>query len=323
MTYSKALKILIQRGIIKNPVISELSSGNNYQSFLIVDNNYKYVLRLPLKKSNSKNRLEKAYLVLKFVENEGFDFSEKAVFFDKKNSFLLSTYISGKEVSIRDLTQNQLSNFIGKIIDLKKLNFNKFNNLQKKNKLSLNILENPVDRLSLLKKERVKFIKKNKKVLINNQIDFSDLICWIDNNFSFLQNFYKTKKYKKADLFFDHGDVAGANIIINKNNLFFIDWDNAKFTHDLGFSLANILFYSGNFSKKFIDEFLSLYFKKIKTNINKKIFLEEFNFGFKLIVFSGVLWSLESFIKSIKNDDVDCEKYFVMYKERLRIYNKL
>jgi len=87
MTYSKALKILIQRGIIKNPVISELSSGNNYQSFLIVDNNYKYVLRLPLKKSNSKNRLEKAYLVLKFVEDGGFNFSEKAVFFDKKIHF--------------------------------------------------------------------------------------------------------------------------------------------------------------------------------------------------------------------------------------------
>jgi len=323
MTYSKALKILIQRGIIKNPVISELSSGNNYQSFLIVDNNYKYVLRLPLKKSNSKNRLEKAYLVLKFVEDGGFNFSEKAVFFDKKNSFLLSTYISGKEVSIRDLNQNQLSNFIEKIIGLKKLNFNKFNNLQKKNKLSLNILENPIDRLSLLKKERIKFIQKNKKVLTNNQIDFSNLICWIDDNFSFLQNFYKTKKYKKADLFFDHGDVAGANIIINKNNLFFIDWDNAKFTHDLGFSLANTLFYSGSFSKKFIDEFLSLYFKKIKTNLDKKIFSEEFNFGFKLIVFSGVLWSLESFIKSIKNNDVNYGKYFVMYKERLRIYNKL
>jgi len=91
----------------------------------------------------------------------------------------------------------------------------------------------------------------------------------------------------------------------------------------LGFSLANTLFYSGSFSKKFIDEFLSLYFKKIKTNFDKKIFSEEFNFGFKLIVFSGVLWSLESFIKSIKNNDVNYGKYFVMYKERLRIYNKL
>lgn len=320
MIHIKALKILIKNQIFKNPQVSKLSLGNNYQTFLLEEGNLKYVLRLPLKKSNAKNRLEKSYLILKFIEGEGVDFAEKNIFFDKNNNFLLTNYIEGKELSVRDLSSKQLVDFVDKILFLKNLSFEKFNNFTKKEKININLFENPSDRLLFLKRERFKNIKKNKKELLS--FNFFEFEEWFKANLMNLENYYCSKKYRKKDIFFDHGDVAGANIILKNNSLFFIDWDNAKFTQDIGFSLANIFFYCGDFSPQFIEKFVSIYLKKAQSNdFNKKDLINDIEHGLKLIIFSGVLWSLESFIVSHKKNEKRCVNYFYDYQKRLKAYN--
>jgi hypothetical protein len=320
MIYFKALSVLIKNEIFKNPQISELSFGNNYQTFLCSENGLKYVLRLPLKKANAKNRLEKSYLILKFIESEGVDFAEKNIFFDKTNNFLLTSYIEGREVSVRDLSLRQLADFIDKILFLKKLSFKKFNNLTQKEGIKINLLENPSDRLSFLEAKRFKNIKKNKKELLN--FNFFEFEKWFKLNLASLKEYYYSKKYKQKDIFFDHGDVAGANIILKNNSLAFIDWDNARFTHDIGFSLANIFFYCGDFSSKFIEKFISIYLKKEQSDdFNKKNLIGDVKHGLKLIIFSGVLWSLESFVVSRKKNEKNSIEYFREYQERLKSYN--
>lgn len=321
MNYLQALKILISQKVLQNPKISQLSNGNNYQAFLITDNNTKYVLRLLSSNSSAQDRMAKMFLVLKFVEAEGIEFAEKAVFFDKKNCFLLTHYIPGKELSVFNLDKEQLKYFIKKIAILRNLKLDKFVALQKKEKNIFPILENPIDRLSFLKKKRIKFIKDNMKMLASDDIDILQLTKWIDSNFSLLNDLYKTKKYQVSDIFFDHGDVAGANIILNKSGLFFIDWDNAKFTQDIGFSLANLFFYANIFSSKYIIDFLHLYTQEGKIKASKKELLHDIINGFKLITFSGALWSLESFITSKKNKNNDSQKYLDSYRERAEIYN--
>ncbi|MCK9438863.1 MAG: hypothetical protein WCY43_00050 [Patescibacteria group bacterium] len=320
MIYFKALATLIKNQMLKNPQISELSLGNNYQTFLLEENGLKYVLRLPLKKASAKNRLEKSYLILKFIEREGVDFAEKNIFFDKDNNFLLTNYIAGKEVSVRDLNSRQLADFIDKILFLKNLSFKKFNNFAQKEKININLFENPSDRLLFLKRERFKNIKKNKKELLN--FNFFEFEKWFKVNLMNLESYYCSKKYRKKDIFFDHGDVAGANIILKNNSLIFIDWDNAKFTQDVGFSLANIFFYCGDFSSWFIEKFVSIYLKKAQNNdTSKKDLINDIEHGLKLIIFSGVLWSLESFIVSHKKDEKKSMEYFYDYQERLKSYN--
>ena len=320
MIYSKSLKVLISNQILKKPKISELSIANNYQTFLLEEDGLKYVLRLPLKKASAKNRLKKSYLILKFIEKEGIEFSEKIVFFDDKNNFLLTNYIDGKEVSVKDLNDRQLSDFIDKILILKKISFSNFNKFIKKENSDLDLLENPQDRLLFLKKKRFAFIKRERGRLAN--FNFFEFEKWFDLNIEILENYYFFKKYKKSDIFFDHGDVAGANIIMQSKSLVFIDWDNAKFTQDIGFSLANIFFYCGNFSSQFVDKFISIYLRKDKNNFaNNKDLFNDVGWGLKLIIFSAVLWSLESFIVSQKRGEIKSKNYFNSYLERLKQYN--
>lgn len=324
MIYSKALKILIDNKILKKPKVEKLSFGNNYQTFLLRENDFKYVLRLPIRKASSNNRLEKAYLVLKFINAAKIDFAEKIIFFDKKNNFLLTNYIGGREVSLKDLKGKQLIDFIKKIVILKDLNLKKFNNLVNKERIKLNIFENPADRLLFLRKKRFAYIKKWKNNLLEFNFDFFGFEKWFESNISILEKYYFFKKYKKSDIFFDHGDVAGANIILNKDKVFFIDWDNAKFTQDMGFSLANIFFYCGDFSDKFIKKFISIYCKYSGNSfIDEKNLLKEVEYGLKLIIFSSVIWSLESLIKMKKAKDSGCGHFFSIYKDRLKIFNKL
>lgn len=321
MNYLQVLKILISEKVLKNPKIKQLSSGNNYQTFLINEARDKYVLRLLNKKASANNRLEKAFVVLRFVEQEKINFAEKAIFFDKKNSFLLSTYISGKELSVSDLRPEQLMEFIKKIVTLRNLSFSKFVNLQNEHKAKFEILENPIDRLSFLKDSRIKYLKANKAILENNGISFSSLSVWINDNFSILQEAYKLKKYEKEDIFFDHGDASGANIILTKDALFFIDWDNAKFTQDLGFSLANLFFSASIFSRKYISSFLSLYLDLANIKMKKGELYQEVTVAFKLIIFSGALWALETLINSCKNEDGEQAKYLDIYQQRVDLYN--
>lgn len=321
MNYLQTLNVLIEKKVLQKPKISQLSSGNNYDTFLVVDNNSKYVLRLLSNKASAQNRMAKMFLILQFVESENIDFAEKAVFFDEKNSFLLTSYIPGKELGVSALDKGQLKYFIKKIVILRNLKFDKFLEFQKKEGNDLSILENPLDRLSFLQEGRIKFIKDNKKILEDSGVQTKELSVWIDSNFILLSNLYKTKKYQASDIFFDHADVAGANIILNKAGLYFIDWDNAKFTQDIGFSLANLFFYANIFSAKYIEDFLNLYAQEAKIRASKKSLLEDIVTGFKLISFSGALWSLEAFINSEKNKNSDSGKYLDSYRERVNIYN--
>lgn len=321
MNYLEALKILVSEGVLKNPKIKKLSNANNYQTFLISEARNKYVLRLLSKKASAKDRLEKAFTVLQFISQEKIDFSEKAVFFDKKNSFLLSTYVSGKELSVMDLRPEQLKEFIEKIIKLRTLSFSEFIKLQKSQGAEFEIMENPIDRLCYLKNQRIKYLDSNKSILKENGINFAQLSVWTSINMTLLQEAYASKKYRKEDIFFDHGDVAGANIILNKDGLFFIDWDNAKFTQDLGFSLANLFFYSNIFSRKYISSFLSSYLDFANIDIKRGTLYQDVELAFKLIIFSGALWSLEALINSCKNNDGEQKKYLSMYQKRSNLYN--
>lgn len=321
MEYSKALNILLKKNILQKPQVSELSISNNYHTFLIVDGKNKYVLRLVNKRASADNRLKKSFLILKFIEQERISFSEKVLFFDSKNSFMLSTFISGKELSVRDLKGKRLLEFVDKIIFLRKLKLGRFVSLCRKEKKKIDNFENPLNRLVKLKKGRIKYIEENKNILSRFDIDVSELSSWIKREFSFFQENYKKKKYKKNDIFFEHGDVAGANIILGKEGLQFIDWDNARFTNDLSFSMADLFFHSYIFSRSFINNFLTLYIKKAKIKVDKKDLWSELGISFKFITFSGTLWALEAFVRSQKNKTGEGLKYLDIYRERLSLYN--
>lgn len=321
MKIEKVLKILVNKKIVKSPEFRSLGAGNNYQAFLVNDFGKQYVLRLMKSSVASKNRLEKAYIVSKFIEKENIGFAQKAIFFDKKNKFLLTDYIDGQEFSVKDLNQKHLKEFLMKMIRVNSLEYKDFGKFTSGKKLNFDILEDSEKRIDSILKIKMTYLKRNKNILFDSSFDKK--MDYLKNNLVLLKKEYKDIDWTDKRVFFDHGDLAGANIILNKNNqLFFIDWDNAKFTKDIGLILANMFFYCGDITDSFQKKFISLYIKEGNIKFNAKELKLEVERALKLIILSGIVWALASAIKSKKRSESFWLKYTKIANERLAIYEK-
>lgn len=315
------LKILVNKKILNNPEFEILGSGNNYQAFLINDCDNQYVLRLTKDSVASKNRLEKSYITSKFIEKEKINFAQKAVFFDKKNKFLLTSYIEGRELSVKDLSQKQLGEFIEKMVKVNNLNYKDFTKFMLGKKINFEIFEDSKERIDLILKNKIPHIERNRNLLFD--INFDEKIIFLKNKLKLLKEEYGCLDWRDRRLFFDHGDLAGANIILDKSKqLFFIDWDNARFTKDIGLILANMFFYCGDISDGFQKKIIDLYIKKGNAEISPQELKLETERGLKLIILSGVVWALTAAIESKEVLDVSLKKYIKIANERLVIFKK-
>ena len=313
MKIDKALKNLIKEGVLRNPDYKYLSSGSNYQAFLVVEDGKSYVLRILKELASSRNRLNKAYKVSKFLEKNKIKYHQKVFFLDENHKFLLSEYLEGKEVSLDSLTHSYLVDFCCK--------FREINNLKFED-LGINIFEDSVKRISNLINYKLSYITKNKDFL--DIKDKNNIFKYIKDELICLRLEYKKVDWSKRRIYFDHGDLAGANILLNKKNkeLKFIDWDNAKFSKDIGSILANMFFYCSNISDSFQDKFIKIYNQNDFTGFNDKDLKQEVRRGLKLIVLSGVIWALSSAIKSKKRKESVCFEYLKTANNRLAVFKQ-
>jgi serine/threonine protein kinase len=311
MKIDKIIKNLIDEGVLKNPSYKYLSSGSNYQAFLI---DKKYVLRILKENPGSKNRLEKAYKISRFLERNNIDYQQKVFFLDKKNTFLLSEYIEGEEVSLNSLDDKYLKDFCSK--------FREINSLEQKGP-ELNILEDSIQRLSNLTSYKLKNIIENKNYLEIKEKD--DIFNYIKRELVKLKKEYETIDWGERRVFFDHGDLAGANILLNKKTgeIRFIDWDNAKFTKDVGLILANMFFYCSDISESFQDRFIKEYNQDNFTGFSNEELKREVKRGLKLIVLSGIIWALSAAIKSKDENKDSYFEYLKTANDRLAVFKKI
>lgn len=281
---------------INNYNLKLIGDSNNYLVFQFVLNKKNYVLKTLNTKASARNRLKKSYNILKYLDNKGLKTAEKVFYLDKTNRYLISEYIEGKEMGLQDLKGKHLKLFIKELV--------KLNHLKVDPKICKIVTPLQFKRRTLINAHLVKKNPKTKAIA---------KICL---------NYLKALKIKEKSankLFFDHADLAGANIFLTKKQQFkFIDWDNARLTNDLSFIMANMFYYASYFNKDKQDHFIDLYFKEAKLDCNRKEFKQELKKNYRLVVLSGVVWALKIALKSESKII-----YLKLAKERLDFFRQI
>ncbi|MDO8260462.1 MAG: phosphotransferase [Candidatus Magasanikbacteria bacterium] len=221
-------------------------SGLSNCNYIIETPKGKYILRAnKIKPSGSTNLLVDEYNVLKFFSELKLDFVPKTVFFDEEKNIHLLSYIEGRKIRFRNISQKGMEQAIAKLYQINLL-ADKFLDYCLKNNLTFKSPKSEVDRL------RIRIEKKINDV--NDDSIFSETKKWVIRR---LEEDFPRQKIDQTRIFLNHGDPAD-NLILNKGNISIIDWEYSRLTYGPG--LVHILAH-GSMGKEKEEKLLQFYSK--------------------------------------------------------------
>lgn len=291
--------------------VEKLGRGNNSETFLIIVGNTKYVMRVGRGDVSSNNQLFTQYKFLKFLESEDIDFVQRAVYYDKKKKMLITSFLEGDNLIGKKLNKKQFDDLVEKIIKIHSTKYSNFQKFCKKNKFKI---DKPI---SLKDKFKVSGIRRGNFVLKN--CDNKEVVEWVRLHLEKagrkVRGIKENKKFK-----FTHGDLTGANIMIDKGSILFIDWDAAKFSYLPEYEIAySIIHYDYFLDHK--DEILKRYAKLQRLDFNT--FNDKILVIMEIVLTTKVIWAAWIYTKMKKEKIRGANKYYKLFLKRVDEYNKL
>jgi len=311
MKLTEVKKYLTVKNLFDSPKISRLGKGNNYQVFKIEENGESFSLRMSRTDVLSDNRLRHEFFILKFLNEEGIEFVQKPVFYDRQKKISLLTYVPGKEYAVSGLNKKKLEKFIEQLYVLHSLKYKKFQSFCKKNRFSVGPPQTTSDAVKKYGFKRFDFVLKNVKGLAE--------IDWVKPKLEDSIAFAKGNDFK-TKLIFNHKDLAGANIFSDKEKLYFIDWDKGKFLQSIDFGLSYMFIHDDKCFKAKQKKIIKLYSDVAK--ISEDELWERVNRKFKIIKVNDIIWSLMMFAATKKEGGGDANRYLRLTKRRIKEYEK-
>ena len=224
--------------------LRQLGTGLANKNFLISSNGRQYNLRTNRKRPPmNKELLAREHLVLEFFKTKKINFTARSHYYDKEENIHIVEYLPGRKIQMRHIGNTQLAQ------TLKYLH--KINGLASEFK-------------AYVHKKRYKFptaTKYNNQLLKRLQKDFRKLYKY--KEYRFVVDWVKKKikkdfKYLKLNerlVYLNHGDPV-SNIIINKEKIYLIDWEQVKLAHDPGLAY---IFLHGDLNNKRRGEIIKNY----------------------------------------------------------------
>jgi fructosamine-3-kinase len=314
MTKQQIIKYLKTIKLFKNPAVSKLGTGTNYDVFLIENDKKKFVLRTSKKGVATKNKLKNEYYILKFLQEQKINFIQQPIFFDRQKKLSILTYIPGKEIAISGLNNQQLKIFAKQVAKLHSIKYQQYQNFAKKNKLKLKHIKTPWENLKEYGLKRFKHVAKNcpEKYFVD----------WIKPKLEDNIKYIKNKKWTLNQIMLNHNDLAGSNIIISKSKVYFIDWEHAEFVYNTGTGIGvrHILNYDKKITKHKIKKLISLYNKYAQKNI--KISSATMDKNAKIDKLNDVIWAAMTFTEMELKKDKRAKQYKKLTFQRIKEYEK-
>lgn len=195
---------------IKKIKISNLGCGENNLNFLVDVDNKKFVFRIGMKEHIEKNMKREFNTIKLLPENLG----PKAIYFDDSKKlfpkvYSILSYVEGKHLT--KLSKKHLSLHAKTLASLHKIKSNYFGNIYAHKKT--------FDFLKRVKKEIHEF-----KEVLDDEI--------AKNVYPKMLKYAESKNHlftSMKQFHLIHSDPCLTNILVNKNQIYYIDWEWAKF----------------------------------------------------------------------------------------------
>jgi len=240
---------------IKDIKLKKLGLGESNLNYLVIINKKKFNFRINMDtKQPWKSKRE--YQALKLIENS--KIAPKAFHFEKSKeyfgeNFIILEYLEGEDLRKKKITNKLIINLAKTVTKLHNVKITK---RMRKLRNEKNYKQFLIDEL----KKRLNYIKtKRKKYFLNPNID------------KILSNKYnELKKLRFYSEVLGHGDICPQNVILHKNKLKLIDWEDLG-TIDPALEIVRI-FQDFELSEKqqqiFLKKYLSL---RKELNLKKRI----------------------------------------------------
>ena len=227
---------------LENLSVSFLAEGFGNLNYLIETGNKKFVFRL--KKSMEfqfSDSLEREYVFLKYFESQGIDFCPKVLALNKKENFLIESYLAGDEVTQADFTDGQIDELARNLQQLFHLDVTAFADFCEQNGYKKFTYLDPVASLKTYGFDRYEKAKQGDLPV--------EVMAWFEE--SLAQNLeHMTSFVGGTELGFSWGDIQPEVIVDSAGKMHLYDFEHACISNSFGLTYVKI---HGTFSPSQLD----------------------------------------------------------------------
>jgi len=246
LTRRDIIEYIKKHKLFKNFAVRELKSGLANRNYLVESGGRAYNLRTnrlrpPLKKENLRNE----HLVLEFLRKKKTPFVSRSVYYDAEENIHIVNFIPGHKIQIKNLKKDNLETVLKYLYQVN-IMAREFGGFLKKKKIRFASPKKYNHELALRLAPKINY-------LINDKV-YSEYLNWVSRR---LASDLSSLAVEEKEIYLNHGDPV-SNIIINRDKLYLIDWEQASFSYDPG--LANI-YTHGFISREMKKDIINIYAK--------------------------------------------------------------
>ncbi len=279
-----------------NARILDHFTGESNHNFIFKSSGEKYVLRSNLEEKRSTYRLDQERKILKFLENQGISFVPRSIRYDENEKTHITSYVGEQDIGLEEMDQNLLEEWVEKLVQIHRLDFQKFRQFCEENGYSYSEPETLKQTIQKYGFDRLEFAEENIE---------HELLDWCRDKLEEIND--NIKEDEDPHIGLTHGDIA--NNTRAGGEIYFIDWELGRFSRNP----ENMLSYL------FIHEKLSQKrYKLIKDIYREKTGIEDLEEGLRqserLTRVNDVIWALRKAAKL--KDREEEEEYIQLAEER-------
>ena len=222
--------------VMGNPTVSFLAEGYGNYNFLLQEDGRKLVFRYSKNaEPQFADSLTNEYVLLRYLHAVGINYCPKAVYLDPIHPVLIQSYLEGKEVSLGDLTNSQLQQYI--------------TTLHQIFSLTPNGLKRFCDQEGFPDLPPAGSILEAVTIYGHNRLELAQTGQWevepsvltwlqvhLDQNKKIAQTLHQTESVGIS-----LGDLQSHVIVSDSGDVQFFDFDHARYSHSIGLGLLDTL----------------------------------------------------------------------------------
>jgi hypothetical protein len=261
-----------------------MSAGFGNYNYLVQEGNNKYVLRIKKgTETQFSDSLEREYIFLKYFTTKGIDFCPQVYYYDKKDKFLLESFLTGTETAQKDLSHTQIDLFAKQLHRMYSLDVSEFSEFCQENQCQEFGYVSPLESL-----QTYGFARFERARQLGLETEAS---AWIETRLNNNLSYLETTQDKNQELGFDWGDIQSNVIIGNDGQMFFYDFEHATISNSFGLCYVKI---HGSFTETQFTHLVdrcAFYFDTSTKTLIDQIRSEEIITRVNDVVWAAMMWA--------------------------------
>lgn len=267
LTNSDIRKYIETKKIFRKFEVRRIGASLGNRNFLINTNNGAFNLRTTKKRpAINKEKLKNEKIILDFFKEKKVKFVSTSKYYDPIENIHIVKYIEGRKICMKDASDRTIEKTLKYLHEINQL-APEFRRYCKKKKIKF---RKPVNKKGVLKEisDDIDYLKKFEP--------YKFVIKWVKDK---LKKDWNKFIINEKQVYLNHGDPV-SNIIIQKDKIFLIDWEQIKLAYDPGLAY---IFLHGDFLNPQRERILDI-FSEISNVDREKLKIETYNKMLQLLI---------------------------------------